>query len=80
MTTPNKLLPPKLVLLLTLLLLTGCASKSPPSPPEVVRSPILAPLPPSVTQIDSKPSEAYTRKVSTYLSKAEASLSGATSK
>ena len=65
---------------LGLLLLTGCATNSPPSPPVIADSVKLTPLPSSVSQVDSTSSATYLQKASTWLQKVEQSLSDATSK
>lgn len=59
---------------------TGCATQSEPTLPVVVPRVQLTPLPQSIKQIDSTDSQPYLTKVSNWLSKVEALLSGETPK
>ena len=63
-----------------LLLLSGCAHNSPPTPPEAVPGVKLTPLPASVRNIDSTPSVGYSQKVLNFLSKVEELLKDETPK
>lgn len=63
-----------------LLTISGCATKSPPTPPEVVAPVKLTPLPASIKSIDSKPSVVYLQKLSSFRAKVEQSLSDETPK
>ena len=55
---------PLSALLLTLgLMLTACESKSTPSPPLVLSTPTLTPLPQSVSSIEPPPSGFYSAKL-----------------
>ncbi len=58
-------------LLLSSVLLAGCATNSPPQPPVVAREIQLTPLPASVRSIGLKPSADWQARVSNYLSKVE---------
>ena len=62
---PNRYAMPSLVL--TLLLLTGCASTPSAEPQLLARKPQPAPLPAAVLQIDSKPSTATLSKGQAWL-------------
>ena len=64
MPTLNKRNAVLLVLLLPLLMVSGCATKSPSSPPPVVgEKPTAQPLPSSVAGIEPPPSGFYTEKL-----------------
>lgn len=66
--------------LLMPLLLAGCATRSPSSPPVAVEPVTLTPLPASVRAIDSAPSAAYLGKAQTWLLKVDKLSSDATPK
>lgn len=70
---------PRLVLGLTLLLLAGCASKSPTTP--IVAEPVsLPPLSRTVENLRHKSSADYSQKVSNFLQKVERSTNSETLK
>lgn len=70
----------KIVALLMLVSLVGCAAPSPATPPVIAAPVKLTPLPLSVQKIDSTPSQDYSRRVSNWLSKVEGLSSGETPK
>lgn len=70
----------RLVLLLVLLKIAGCAAPSPPTPPLIADPVKLTPLPLSVQKIDSQSSGPYLNKVSDFLLKVGALSKGETPK
>ncbi|MDF3019356.1 MAG: hypothetical protein K0Q92_659 [Steroidobacteraceae bacterium] len=62
------------------LLLAACATNSQPTPPVVVEPVKLTPLPASVREIDSRSSEAYLQKASSWRQKVERLFSDETPK
>ena len=68
---PPKSLQSKTLLLLTVLLLTGCVASCPPIPPVVLDPVKLTPLPASVLKIDSRVSGLYLQKASVWKLKVE---------
>lgn len=71
----------KIVTVLLTLMLSACATSSPPSqPPVVVYQVKLTPLPESVRNIDSRSSHPYLQRASDWLKRVDESLSIETSK
>lgn len=80
MSTRNAFALPSALLLTVALLSTGCATKSEPLPPLVEKPIKLSDVPPSLQQIDSRPSELYLLRVSNWLQRVQALSSGETQK
>ena len=68
------------IAVLLLMMLSGCASNSPPSPPVIGTKPQATPLPACVSQIDSRSSQPWLREVECFLSEVDSLLKGETTK
>lgn len=80
MPTPNVRRTALLLIVLALLIVTGCAASLPPTPPLVGRKVQLTPLPADVTQIEPGASAGYLRKLSDFRTKVNALSDSATTK
>ena len=68
------------LLVLTLLLLTGCAQTPSAEPPLIARKPKPAPLPAAILLIDTRPSTRTLSEARAWLQDSEAILNGETPK
>jgi len=64
------------VAVLSLLIVTGCASSSPPTSPVIASRPQLTPLPASVSRIDPQSSQPWLHEVESFLNEVDSLLKG----
>lgn len=68
------------VAVLLLLIVTGCASSSPPTSPVIASRPQPTPLPASVSRIDLQSSQPWLHEVESFLNEVDSLLKGETTK
>ena len=68
------------VAVLSLLIMTGCASSSPPTSPVIASRPQPIPLPASVSRIDPQSSQPWLLEVESFFNEVDSLLKGETMK